>query len=41
MIKKAVLLRKAGHHTEIPANTEKLAKPSQGEWLTGADLSFS
>ena len=39
--KKPVLLRKAGHNTEIPANTEKLTKPSRGEWLTGADLSFS
>lgn len=41
MIKKPVLLRKAGHNIEIPANTEKLAKPSLGEWLTSADLSFS
>ena len=41
MTTKPVLLRKAGHNIEIPANTEKLAKPSLGEWLTSADLSFS
>ena len=41
MIKKASLLRKAGHNIEIPANTEKLAQPSLGEWLTSTDLSFS
>lgn len=40
MIKKASLLRKAGHNIEIPANTEKLAQPSVGEWLTSADSLF-